>query len=347
MQIYFHLYTHNGLGNQLCSFQLLAGLATALPNETIHAIYSTTKRWKIQDPQNYQVDTEPLAEYFDNSNVSLLEMLNYEFPSNVVLHEDDSVIRNRLNSNIIDCQDSFFAPEWVSDEDARNFTVRWHKRVALHPDKNNIFTMTLNWYSKFFMNRTSAMDFEISQIEFLPEYTSLVKRMKADLKEFNGAHVRIMKDHHHIYSFTQDRLISGLGRLDTPERPLLLSVDDWNHPLIQHNSGRYLLAHDFILSNYGDSFKALPHHNRVDLATLSLLLMIESEDFVGTPKSTYTSYIQQQRAQRDVEEWKFFPDPLFDLYKKDAKPYSWFSMGNHANWTWEREWAECKLTYDK
>lgn len=348
MDIYFILYTYNGLGNQLASLQLLAGLAAAMPDQEIKAVYcklSFGKKWAIQDPQDYQVDTSKWDGFFDSTSPRLLDMLDYKLPSNVTLLPDDRAITNRINSNIINCQSHVYVPPGTPDEVLKEFTSL-RTPITFSETKNNILTLTLKWYSTFFVNRSTAIDKELAKIKFNSEYTELVARIKKDVGLFTGAHVRIMPDHHSVYTFTDDAYKSGLASVSRPGTPLLLSIDDWNHPYIEQYSKSTVLVHDLILNEYRSDFLSMSHHNRIDLATLSMLLMIESDDFIGTYPSTYTGYIQQQRAQRDAEDWKFFDVATQRPYNKNYAPYSWYSTPDGPVMTWERDFQECKLNLD-
>lgn len=344
VDIYYILYTYNGVGNQLCSIQTLAGLAKAMPNYTIHAVYPqhiSGPKWYIQDPQSYQVDTSKWDSFFDNSNMPLLSMLDYTFPENVVLHKNDSIIKNRLNSKILNCQNFFVASDSATPEDLKIFDS--HKRpIAFMEGVNNVITSTLIWYSKFLMKRNYDIDHEINKIRFTKEYTDLVDKIHKEIGNFSGTHVRIMPDHY-SYRFTREAYDSRITELYDKGLPIVMSIDDWNHEFLKKNPFNMLNAHELILNEYRKDFLSLSHHNRVDLAILSMLLMIKSSNFVGTYGSTYTAYIQQQRAQRDVEDWLFFPGTLHDSYNKDTLPYSWYSLPPNINLCWERDWQECKL----
>jgi hypothetical protein len=350
VSIQFVTYTLNGLGNQLASIQLLAGVAAALPDQEISAIYCKLKtghKWAIQDPQEYQVDTSTWdAEFFDWSSPSLLEMLDYELPANVTVRDNDFEIKNRLNSNVINCQAAVLGRPDTTKEQYEKFSAN-KKPIHLDPSKNNVFTMSLIWYSKFFVDRPIEVDKEIAKIKFNSEYLEFVDMIKKDVGEYVGAHVRIMPDHHHVYKFSEEKYVEGLNSISISEKPLLLSVDDWNHEYVKAHNSKYINVHDLILNNYGKEFKSLSHHNRVDLATISMLLMAEASDFIGTYGSTYTSYIQQKRAQNLTEDWKFFRGTIHDSYDKNLKPYSWHSIPGGADLSWERDWDECKLRHDQ
>jgi hypothetical protein len=87
-------------------------------------------------------------------------------------------------------------------------------------------------------------------------------------------------------------------------------------------------------------FTKLSNTSPIAVAIVSALVMCNSEDFIGTPRSTYTAYINQQRAIKGTESWKFFPEPAYDMYDPEMK-FSWRSMNYPQHW--EREYSECVL----
>lgn len=343
----FILYSYNGLGNQICSLQLAAGLSAYLNDKELSLVYPSNKKqkWSIQDPQDYQVNTKDWDVFLKKDNPSLLDLLDYSFRDNVTVFAEDTCIGNRLDCVIHHCQRSFFSASEGSVEDKAVF-LKSKQEIVLDEDKNNIFTYTLSWYSNFFFGRTADMDKEISKIVFKKEYVDLADRISKDLGPYNGAHIRIMRDHHNAFRFTKESLLEGFTSYNSPELPVVVSIDDWNHPLFLTNSTPKVAIHELILTDYYESFKSLEYQNRVVLALISLLVMVRASEFVGTPYSTFTSYIQQQRVQNDTETWKFFPGTNFNIYDPNHKPYSWLSTPYKHSLSWDREWQECKLKYD-
>lgn len=339
MKISYMLYSHNGLYNQLCSFQTLAGIAAKYKDYKIDAVYHQHIK-KIQDPQEEHVDLSSIIDKVDNTkNPQLIDFIDFNF-DNVVMHPNDYFLTDRLNSNIIHCQETYInCQEEIHDNEDR---FAQNKRLAtIHEDKNNIFNMTLVWYSRFFYNRTKEIDDAIRSIRFKQEYYDFADMVANKLGSYNSAHTRIMKDHFQYYMFDENRLGSGLTSFIDNTLPLYVAVDDFNNPLICSKIPKENMIHNVIFDNFLNDFNSLTFNNTVALGLVTSLIASKARDFVGTPYSTYTTFIHQERCRNDLPSFKFFPGD-FDIYDENFLPYSWNSSNIH-DISWQREWKECKL----
>jgi len=338
MNITHVLYSHNGLFNQYCSFQHLAGISGHYKDYEIKAVNHLIP-WKIQDPQDYQVNTSSIDYMLDNSSSpTLLDLLDYDLP-NVSFYQNDYFLKDRLNSNIIQSQLHYLNADPKNDLN-ENYFSGGKTKVKLDENKENIFTMTLSWYSKFFMNRTTDIDYAISTVKFKEPYVSLAKKIAKSLGSFNGAHVRIMQDHFQYYTFDSDKINTGLNFIDN-SLPIYISVDDFNNPLLQDINKEYIYIHNVILNCFYEDFKSLPYSNRVVLGLVSSLIMSMADDFVGTPYSTFTTFIHQERHRNGLPSFKFFPRK-FDNVNNPTGPFSW-NKHSFDYFSWERDWEECYL----
>lgn len=347
MNITYIGYSYNGIGNQFCSIQTLAGLAGYFKGTNIDVVWHQNEN-KMQDPQvddHNLMDTSKIDKHLDNSPITIFDLVDFDF-DNVTFYEDDRHIKRRYDANLINMQKYFLN---VSGNTANvEAFADGRKSIMWDIKRDNILTQTLAWYSKFFYDRNQDIDSAIRSVTFKKEYVTLAKIIARDIGKFNGIQVRIMPDHHQYYKFSKESFERGLDKLEDKSLPLLCSVDNYNHEFITSRKDKLILLEDLILENYLPHFKSLPFQNRITLALLSALVMIESADFVATPFSTFSTMILQQRHNRIGESWKYFPatepsrSPLWiDEYDKNFKPYSW-SKNGHAV-VWEREWEECKL----
>jgi hypothetical protein len=338
MKISHVLYSHNGLFNQYCSFQHLAGVAGHYKNYEIRAVNNIIP-WQIQDPQEYQVNTMSIDSKLNNSvSPQLIDLIDYDLP-NVTFHSDDYFLTDRLNANIFQSQISYLNAQPENDENETMFSQR-RSKVELHEGKENIFTMTLNWYSRFFMNRTKDIDNAILSVRFKDPYISLAKKIAKDIGPFNGSHVRVMQDHFQYYMFDDHKINSGLNFLNN-DLPLFISVDDFNNPVLKKINRQHLYIHDIILKDFYEDFSKLPYCNRVVLGLISSLVMSMANDFVGTPLSTYTGFIHQERHRNNLPSFKFFPGE-FDNIKNLDTPFSWNRYDSN-HYSWQRDWEECYI----
>ena len=342
MKISHVLYSHNGLFNQYCSFQHLAGVAGHYKNYEVRAVNNIIP-WKIQDPQDYQVDTKSIDSALDNSrSPQLLDLLEYDLP-NVTFHSNDYFLQDRLNSNIFQSQISYLNAQPENDTNEDMFS-QYRLKVQLDPKKENIFTMTLNWYSRFFMNRTTDIDNAIYSVKFKEPYIALARKIANSIGPFNGSHVRVMEDHFQYYMFNEHRINSGLNFSDN-NLPLFISVDDFNNPILKQINKKYSYIHEIILTDFYQDFKQLPYSNRVVLGLISSLVMSMANDFVGTPLSTYTAFIHQERHRNNLSSFKFFPGEFDNIIDPDAV-FSW-NRYSARHYSWQRDWEECYLNIKK
>lgn len=338
MNITYMLYSHNGLYNQFCSFQTLAGLAEYYKDYKIDAVYHRHNK-KLQDPQEEHVDLSSIINKVDNSkNPQLTDFIEFNF-ENINFHQNDFFLQNRLTSNLINCQEKYINCQQDIHDNEPEFSIN-REPIKIYDGINNIFTITLCWYSKFFYNRTKAIDNAISSVKFKSEYYELAQLISKTLGEYNSAHIRIMKDHFQYYMFDKDRLDNGLSLFEN-NLPLYVSVDDFNNNLVLSKIKKENQIHNIILNEFLKDFSSLTINNTVALGLISSLVSSMANDFVGTPLSTYTAFIHQERYRNNLPSFKFFPGTEFDKYDEDYLPYSWNSLSS-SDYTWQREWKECK-----
>lgn len=340
MDISFILYSQNGLFNQFSSFQLMAAFSGYFKNYIINVI-NKENFYKIQDPQkDYHnfLDTSKIDKIVRDEKASLLDLIDYDIP-NITIYPNDYHFKNRENSNIIHAQLSYI--DNGIDERYINDFAFGRNKIILDESRHNIITMTLVWYSLFFTQRNYFIDTYIQSVKFKKEYLLLADKIKNELGKFNGSHLRLMRDHWQYYTFDYDKTKNGLSKFDDDALPLYLSVDDINSNNLKYIDKRYKMIHEIILNDFKTDFLSLPYSNRVTLGLISALVMSKADDFVGTPLSTFTAFIHQQRCRNNLSSFKFFPSS-FDLYNENYKPYSWNSLPKDI-YTWQREFKECYI----
>lgn len=342
MKISYIGYSHNGLFNQFASFQMLGAISEFYKDYAIDAVWETLYERKIENPQaDRQIDISKFSDKlkFDENNPDLRDLMDYDYP-NVKFHNNDLFLTDRLNSNIINIQQSYVnCTEQTENEDL--FSMG-RSLVNLDEDKNNILTVNLMWYSKFFFNRTKDIDKRLNSVKFKKEYYDLAKKIKNHIGDFNGAHVRTMIDHYKYFRFTPEILNEGLYSFDDNSLPIWISVDDFNNPLLSTIEKDVNFVHELILNEFYEDFSKLPYHDNNVLGLISALVMSMANDFVGSLRSTYTIFIHQERCVNDLPSFKYFGNP-FPTYDVNFLPYSWNSIYDPHGFTWDRDWKECKL----
>lgn len=343
MNITYIGYSHNGLFNQFASFQMLGAISEFYKDYEINAVWEEMNNRKIENPQaDREIDISKFQNKisFDEKNPDLRDIIDYDYP-NVKFHSNDLFLKNRLNSNIINIQQSYL--NCTEKTENQEWFSEGRSLINLDENKNNILTISLMWYSKFFFNRTKEIDKRLSSIKFKKEYYDFAKKIKNHLGDFNGAHVRIMIDHYKYFMFNDQNLNEGLSSFVDNSLPIYLSVDDFNNPLLNKIQKNVKFIHEIILDEFYEDFKALPYSDNNILGLISALVMSMANDFIGSLRSTFTTFIHQERCINNLPSFKYFGNP-FPTYDVNHLPYSWNSIKEEYALTWDREWKECKLS---
>lgn len=342
MKITYIGYSHNGLFNQFASFQMLGAVSEFYKDYNIDAVWEEMENRRIENPQfDRAIDISRFSDKlsFFEADPDLRDLVDYDFP-NVKFHPNDTFLTNRLNCNIFNLQQKYV--NCTSETTNENFFSDGRSLLQLDENKNNILTITLMWYSKFFFNRTSNIDQRVKSVRFKKEYYDLAKKIKNYLGDFNGAHIRTMIDHYKYFRFDANNLNEGLSSFRDNTLPIYISVDDWNSPLLKTINKDVKFIHELILDEFYEDFKQLPYHDNNILGLLSALVMSMANDFVGSLRSTFTIWIHQERCVNDLPSFKYFGNP-FPEYDENYLPYSWNSILYEKGMTWDREWKESKL----
>jgi hypothetical protein len=335
-------YSANGLCNQFVSLQTIAGISGLLPNEDIRLIWSN-RGDKIENPQKHlhnKTDLSKISNIVSNEVPSIFDLVEFNY-NNVKIFSDDSHIQDRMNLNFANVQETFVNCT-SNTENIKEF-ANFKKEFIFEENRESYLTVMLVPYAKFFFNRTKEVDIAISKLKFKKEYVDLANKISIFLGDYNGTHIRRMPDHHQYYIFSQNSLIDGLNKFDNKSLPIVCSLDWFDDPMVKNCGVELIFLEEIILTHFADDFVKLPFRNETVLALISLLVMLNAKDFVGTPRSTFTNVIHSLRNNIVDEKFKFYPGASdgWDRYDVNAKPYSWNGSGDGISW--EREFKESKL----
>lgn len=282
--------------------------------------------------------------YAGSLNPTIFDLLN--IPSNIEYVLDyqksinEEIVKNAMS--YVNLLSYYYCCE-ESNSDEINFS-EGRSRLIIDAEKDvHLYQYTFPLYSRFFYNRPVSLDKVLSQLTFKEPYQSLAKRIAERIGPFRGLHFRLT-DHANNYDFskiTSDCISRSFNRHDIP---FIISSDDKD---IVKNllDDKYIFIDEIIQEQFADDFLNLPFHNEVVFGLISLLVMAYSEEFIGTPGSTFSGYIHRLRVLRGViDEMNYLPSGKEKKIDAIGKPYSWNSCDLHTNTkSWYREWPECKL----
>lgn len=199
------------------------------------------------------------------------------------------------------------------------------------------------FYSRFFFNRPQELDSFFSRLTFQKPYLDLAEKIAKSIGKFRGMHIRLT-DHSNKYDASPENISSGQDYFINTDLPLIVSTDD-KDKIITQTKIKCTFVDDIITENYAMEFMALPYHNEVVFGLISLLVMSYAEEFVGTPGSTFSSYIHRLRINRGLDDNLYYikAGRSCDNYKQTG-PFSWNGFQMHPNTkSWWQEWKECRL----
>ena len=207
-----------------------------------------------------------------------------------------------------------------------------------------------------------------------PPLAELASRVAGDLGDFNAVHLR-RGDFKVTYGVTTlDRqpweAIEAMDEHFRRDDTLVIVTDERDDPFFDEITAAYpqhVFIDHHILDEYGETFDELPCRDSISLAYLSQLVAAESQDFIGTMTSTFTSIIQRYRANGGRRElfkffWNELPDPQDRLERgrhpvsecvpldrgvmieEFDGPYSWNRYSQRLAPSWMREWPESFLS---
>jgi hypothetical protein len=213
------------------------------------------------------------------------------------------------------------------------------ERLLLDEYNNVHLKKTLGYYSRFFFNRDSSLNKSLSSVRFKPEYYQLAEKIALSIGLFNGAHFRLT-DHKGMFDPDNNVLDFGISQIDNGA-PIVLCTDQPNSELIKNSSYNYLMLDEYILKNFHKEFREFKFKEEVSFGILNNLVMHYSQDFIGSPGSTYTGYIHRGLNQKKDIQWRIFGE---EEHSQDG-PYSWNGYNNKDSFTkqWWREWKESKI----
>ena len=186
-----------------------------------------------------------------------------------------------------------------------------------------------------------------SELKFKKPYLDLAEKIANSLGKFKGMHIRLT-DHSNKYDTSPTNLENAQEHFIDKNLPLIVSTDD-KYKISMTTKIRCIFVDDIITERFAADFIKLPFHNEVVFGLISLLIMSYAQEFVGTPGSTFSSYIHRLRINRGLDDNLYYINSGrgFDKYEQNG-PYNWNGIQLHTNTkNWWREWKECKLCVKK
>jgi hypothetical protein len=342
-KIFYQLYQPCGLFNQMTSLEVAVGLASRYKKDLVfHNISNPSDR-------NYNNRSVPIysANYAFNDRKGLIDSDVFPRISDLVDWE------NKNSQSLIDTKISYFKGEdFRVDNLMEYYSVKpkdsleneesfseGRQRIDLTNYNNIHLRKTLGYYSRFFFNRDAKLDKSLASVRFKPEYYELAELVAKSIGDFNGVHFRLT-DHKGMFDPDNNILDSGINQIDSG-LPIVMCTDQPESKLIKESTYNYLLLDDYILNNFYKEFRQFKFKEEVSFGILNNLVMHYSNNFIGSPGSTFTGYIHRGINQKRDISWKVFGE----TEHVQNGPYSWngYDVKDSLTKQWWREWKESRL----
>lgn len=342
-QIFYQLYQPCGIFNQITSLELAIGLSNRYSKKLI--IHN------ISNPPNSDYENARVPIYSANYKFSnrdnrvdknifpnIANLVDWENKENTVLINDIVDSFTEENLRILNLME-YYSSDLDKDQDGENDFSDGRKRLFIAENQNVYLKNTLGYYSRFFFNRNTELDKSLSSVKFKKEYYELAKNIADSIGNFSGIHFRLA-DHKGFFNANTDILDSGVDKL-RKDLIFVMCTDEPDSEIIKNSSNAYLFLDNFILDNFYKEFRSLEFKEEVSFGILNNLVMHYSKDFIGSPGSTYTGYIQRSLNQKKDISWKIFGEKDYETTGK----YSWNGYNKDTiTKQWWREWKESRLS---
>lgn len=341
--IFYQLYQPCGLFNQITSLETAVGLASRYKKQLVFH--------NINNPPSPEYDNNRVAIYSANyafnkrdnvidSNVfpNIADLVDWENKDCNILIDDKVDIFTYEDLRIDNLMEyySVKSDAYLEDED---YFSEGRKRLNLNNHNNIHLRKTLGYYSRFFFDRELELDKSLFSVKFKPEYYQLAEKIAASIGSFTGAHFRLA-DHKPMFNPDENILDLGISQIDMG-LPIVLCTDQPESEVIQKSSYNYLLLDRYILDNFYKEFREFKFKEEVSFGILNNLVMHYSQEFIGSPGSTYTGYIHRGLNQKRDIQWRVFGEEEFS----QNGPYSWngYNLKDTMTKQWWKEWKESRL----
>ena len=341
--IFYQLYRPCGLFNQITSIEIAVGLSSRYKKQLVFH--------NISNPPNGDYNGARVPIYSANykfnershlidSNIfpNITDLIDWENKECNIFINDTVETFTHEDLRIENLMLHYSAPSDTYKDEEHDF-AEGRKRLFLDNYENIHLKKTLGYYSRFFFDRDKDLDKSLSSVRFKPEYYQLAEKIANSIGVFNGSHFRLT-DHKGMFDPDSNILDSGISKIDNG-LPIVMCTDQPDSELIKNSSYNYLLLDEYILNNFHKEFREFKFKEEVSFGILNNLVMHYSQEFIGSPGSTYTGYIHRGLNQKRDIQWRIFGEEEH----LQSGPYSWNGYSNKDSFTkqWWREWEESRL----
>ena len=285
----FYRLHHAGLTNRLFSLEIALGLSEITKKKLV--IYN------LLDKKQNWLDNFPISDnvvFGKRDSIVKREMVNFfeliDFNKSLVWEYIAFGKISQFAEDEIKISDNLFS-DYVNVNKEKILSPDYNVKKELIFENEKSYNMTgpnLANREVFFANQ-SAEFLDKIKVTFKDEYVSLAKKIAESLGDFRGMHVRLTDHAERTFSFSKEDFDKSFS--DSDLKTIILT-DDVNNTIFKDKDITFL--DDYIVDNFSEEFLSLPSQSEIVFGLIGLLVMCQSKEFVGTPRSTFTAYIQRE-----------------------------------------------------
>jgi hypothetical protein len=309
----FYRLHHAGLTNRLFSLEVGLGLS-----------YITNKKlviYNLLDSQQNWLDSFPISDnvvFGKRDSIVKREMVNFfeliDFNKSLVWEYIAFGKIDQFSKDEIKISDNLFS-DYVNVSKEIQVGAEYFNKKELIFEENKSYNMSgpnLANRETFFANQDNEFLNKI-KVTFKEDYINLANKIANSLGEFRGMHVRLTDHAERTFSFSEKDFDKALKNNDLKT---VVLTDDVSNEIFKNKDITFL--DDYIVDNFSDEFLALPSQSEIVFGLIGLLVMCQSKEFIGTPRSTFTAYIQRDMiSSKKSDVFSFIGYDDFAEFPKD------------------------------
>jgi hypothetical protein len=309
----FYRLHHAGLTNRLFSLEVGLGLS-----------YITKKKlviYNLLDKQQNWLDSFPISDnvvFGKRDSIVKREMVNFfeliDFDKSLVWEYIAFGKIDQFSKDEIKISDNLFSDYANVNKEIQVGAEHFNKKELIFEEGKsyNMSGPNLANRETFFANQDDEFLNKI-KVTFKEEYVDLANKVAKSLGEFRGMHVRLTDHAERTFSFSEKDFNKALKNNDLKT---VVLTDDVNNKIFKNKD--IIFLDDYIVDNFSNEFLALPSQSEIVFGLIGLLVMCQSKDFIGTPRSTFTAYIQREMfCSKKSDSFRFIGYDDFTEFPKD------------------------------
>lgn len=301
----------SGLNNELMSVELAVGLAHLTGRRLVFYGYGGNEKelWFCRGGHHHAVP-ERRRHVIDNRRKPTVMDVLEGLPVETVGYPEfrEALMRQRLriaHSTIKLNNAVFISGKRPEAGTAAARSLEWFaegrevfgdaEAAVLHIDRCN-----LGYYSRLFFEPQPELLALMEKVRPKAAYRELAGRIAEALGTFAGAHIRLTDFRTFLPQDAESypaTILDSLRAHFAPERLLVISTDESeNKEFFKDIMGAFpnhVFLDDFIVEHFAEDFRTLPFTDETAMGLICNLVMQQSEDFIGTPGSSFSGMIHR------------------------------------------------------